>query len=184
MDAQRCQEECRRIPARIFLSAPAGLSLIGFIGLSFRRWFYGFSAIRQCDFLHGQLKLRMRRNCLQNCVADSGARRINRFAHRLGAVGTRARSSQRASSGSAIKSRVFAAMVVSSFMPVAWPTPTIKSGQQQRHAQHRAARIGRQRAGALPGRARGTGLSNSGSVHIAGFFAGEKASKKMACGAG
>jgi len=43
----------------------------------------------------------------------------------------------------------FAAIVVSSFSPVAWPTPTKNPRQQQRDAQNRAARIRRQRAGPL-----------------------------------
>ena len=86
-----------------------------------------------------------------------------------------ARASHRAPSGSAIKSKLFAAIVVSSFKPVAWPTPT------KNPASSNVARIIvlREYVVSAHGRAGSSArkrFSNRGNVHIAGFFAGEKAS--------
>ena len=73
-------------------------------------------------------------------------------------------------------------MVVSSFSPVAWPAPT------KNPASSRVTRriVLREYVGSAQGRC-GSSVRNrfvnSGSVHIAGFFAGEKASKRIAWGA-
>src|SRR5262245_45987172 len=72
-------------------------------------------------------------------------------------------------------------MVVSSFSPVAWPAPTKKPANNN----DTRSIVLREYVARVQGRRksrRAYKSANNGSVHIAGFFAGENASNRMAFG--
>src|SRR5665213_3138729 len=94
-----------------------------------------------------------------------------------------ARSSHSRGNGSSINSSVFAAIVVSSFSPVACPTPT------KNPASNNVTRnnVLREYVGIAQGQFGSSDWNKSEkrpAVHMAGFFAGENASNKMARGEG